>query len=447
MDPVGSRRPVPDEALQLAATGSDSETETYLRQLLAAYDDILRTVERLGTVVRVRGRSDGPLGRHWRWRFRWLPLTRYFIVQHIARNLAALLRHYHVREALSNGGTDQDQERSRVESFQKSLPIVPTRRLVVLVAIGWAAVSFTIAYAMSVSAPIAGLETPRVIDRSVSALALAMRTTVSNLNLAGGLPVLFEQIMTDWYTALSFVTLLVASLYVLLLVPVSAYRLKRILFNSQATGEIELTDVVSLRHRTRREGLFSLEAQLFHALGLRQPREIQWDMFIPLLPFAFLVLILGINMPSLEQQEGAFAYAMLILALLLFFARLSFLLAISRRRRSHVSLVPSSTSRRCPNCGYWIPVQAVICDFCSFSFALGRCVRMNPSAIASLLCGMGGVVAGGLFAAIPALFLSVTATRQIRESGGLQQGLTVAKVGAAFGFIAILIPVAVFLLW
>lgn len=446
MDPVGSRRPVSDDAIPPATIGSDAETGTYLPQLLAAYDDVLRAVEQLQTVVRLRGRSDGPIGRHWKWRLRWLPFTRYLIVQHIDRTLAVLLRHYHAREALSNGSTGDDQERTRVESFQKSLPIVPTRRVVALVAVGWAAVSFTLAYAMSLSAPAVGLEAPRILERSVSALALATRTTVSNLNLAGGLPVLFEQIMTDWYTALSFVTLLVASLYVLLLAPANAYRFKRIMFNSQANRRYELASVVALRHRSRREGLYSLEARLFHALGVPQPREVQWDMFVPLLPFVFLVLIIGINLPSLEAQEGAFAYLMLVVVSLLLLARLSFLLVISRRRRDHVSLVPSSTSQRCPSCGYWIPVQAGTCDFCSYRFAIGHCVRMNPSAVASLVCGMGGVVIGGVVAAIPALFLSATARRQIRESGGMQQGLVAANVGAIFGLVAVAILPAILLL-
>ena len=62
--------------------------------------------------------------------------------------------------------------------------------------------------------------------------------------------------MTDWYTALSFVTLLAASLYVLLLAPANAYRFKRIMFNSQANGKYELANVVALRHRSRREGLY-----------------------------------------------------------------------------------------------------------------------------------------------------------------------------------------------
>jgi hypothetical protein len=128
--------------------------------------------------------------------------------------------------------------------FQKSLPIVPTRRVVGLIAVGWAAVSFTWAYAMSLSAPVVGLEAPRIL-------------------------------------------------------------------------RYELAKVVALRHRSRREGLYSLEARLFHALGAPQPREVQWDMFVPLLPFIFLVLIVGINLPVLEAQEGALAYLMLVVVSLL----------------------------------------------------------------------------------------------------------------------------------
>jgi hypothetical protein len=355
------------------------------------------------------------------------------------------MRYYYAREALSDD-TGEDRERSSVESFQKSLPIIPTRRLVVLVVTSWAALSFLIAYALSLSAPLAGLNAPRIVQRSVSALALATQTTVSNLNLAGGLPILFQQVMTDWYTALSFVTLLVASLYVLLLAPTNAYRFKRIMFNSRAKGGNELANIVALRHRSRREGVYSLEAQLFHALGLTQSREIQWDLFVPLLPFVFMILIVSINMPSLssESQMSGWAYASLAFLSALLLARLGFLLVIGRRRQRR-SLTPSSTSRLCPNCGYWIPVQETICNFCSYSFAMNQCVRTNPSAIASVVCGLVGILFG-FPAAISGLFLGLTAQRQIRESGRLQQGLILANVGVIVSLIALVLTIVAFLL-
>lgn len=445
MDSVESRRPISDDVLLPATAGSDAETGADLRRLLVAYDDILRTVEQLGTVVRLRGRSDGPIGRHWRWRFRWLPFSRYLIAQHIARNLAVLMRYYYAREALSNG-TGEDRERSRVEKFQNSLPIVPTRRVVVLVVTSWAAMSFLLAYALSLSAPLAGLPVPPIMERSVSAIALATRTTVSSLNLAGGLPILLEQVVTDWYTALSFATLLVASLYVLLLAPTNAYRLKRIMFNSQANGKHDLANIVALRHRSRTEGVYSLEAQLFHALGLKQPREIQWDLFVPLLPFIFAVLIVSINVPSLSSaQLGVFAYTTLAFLLVLLVARLGFLLAIGRRRERK-SLTPSSTSWSCPNCGYWIPVRETVCNFCSYSFAMNRCVRANASALASLACGVGGIWLIGFPASISGIFLGLTARRQIGESRGLQQGLVLANIGVIVGLVGLVFSLVIVVL-
>jgi hypothetical protein len=114
---------------RIAVPAEDPSPETRLRQhwqlLLEAYQaDVLAKVEHLPFRTKVGPRSKGPLGRHWQSRFRWRWLLRYFVVDHIRRNLAAIKRQYHLQAALAEDPAGPERELAALENYEKSLPPV-----------------------------------------------------------------------------------------------------------------------------------------------------------------------------------------------------------------------------------------------------------------------------------------------------------------------------------
>jgi hypothetical protein len=61
--------------------------------------------------------------------------------------------------------------------------------------------------------------------------------------------------------------------------------------------------------------------------------------------------------------------------------------------------------------------------------------RTNGFAITSLVCGILGLCAGGVFAAIPAIVFGHIALAQINHLGGMEQGRGMAIAGLVMGYI------------
>ena len=61
--------------------------------------------------------------------------------------------------------------------------------------------------------------------------------------------------------------------------------------------------------------------------------------------------------------------------------------------------------------------------------------RTNGFAITSLVCGILGLCAGGLLAAIPAIVFGHLALAQINRYGGMEQGRGLAIAGLVMGYI------------
>ena len=61
--------------------------------------------------------------------------------------------------------------------------------------------------------------------------------------------------------------------------------------------------------------------------------------------------------------------------------------------------------------------------------------RTNGFAITSLVCGILGLCAGGLLAAIPAIVFGHIALAQINRLGGIEQGRGLAIAGLVMGYV------------
>jgi uncharacterized protein DUF4190 len=61
--------------------------------------------------------------------------------------------------------------------------------------------------------------------------------------------------------------------------------------------------------------------------------------------------------------------------------------------------------------------------------------RANGFAITSLVCGILGLCAGGLLAAIPAIVFGHIALAQINRLGGMEQGRGLAIAGLVMGYV------------
>ena len=67
--------------------------------------------------------------------------------------------------------------------------------------------------------------------------------------------------------------------------------------------------------------------------------------------------------------------------------------------------------------------------------------RTEGTAIASLVLGILGLVACGIFAGIPALVLGITSRRKIDESGGALGGRALSTAGIVLGILSIIASV------
>jgi hypothetical protein len=313
---------------------------------------VLSKVDELRFIVNAGPRSRGPLGRRWRWRLRWRWLVRYFVVDHIRRSLAATKRHYHKQAALADDPAIHDGDLAVIENYEKSLPPVGVKHFLLLsivLVLGLTllmtraiasvldpaprgAVSSFISDVISSSVTGVGvIPTLKACQNLAPKLQESWVGIVSELDAKKGWSSLAEAALADWSTFLTFLSLILLSTYLLMLVPASAYRLKRLLFGRR--GKLPAPCTISTRSRAT--GLYSDERAFFGRLGMAQPREVPFDLLVPLAAVAFWLLVFGLNSQWLGDAQPGYSqrdWLMLALVLPLPLGRLGWIALIYHER-------------------------------------------------------------------------------------------------------------------
>ena len=248
-------------------SGAPSESEERTKELLGAYQGTLEVAEDLPAVVWVRW-GDRGLGRFLKVPyFRWF--LRYFLTHHISKSLSALDRRLHAIAALANDPDTNKANRETVKLYLQSLPPPPYRKLVFVVVIA----------AVLLAVPLRGFGNVLDVLPLVGALLRVDITYVARAFTGAELGA----------TVRATIVLLLG-LSVVASLMTSPFGLKRLLFNLHPLTKERIASTAARDHAFSVEGLYVLEEQVFREVGLRRPKEGQWDLLF--LTFALVLLLL-----------------------------------------------------------------------------------------------------------------------------------------------------------
>jgi uncharacterized RDD family membrane protein YckC len=255
-----------------------------LADLLAGYRHVLRFAD--ARVVGAVPVGDGRWLRH----VRVLVSTAFLrpiVAAHASRTVAELSRALHYEAA--TGGGDRDAALASLEHFRQSLPEVPIRRYTV----GF--LGAALACALLVSNFVRALA-PAELDQASHAISdlAGAAVTVDTSGLVDGL----QKFTVGSATAAA--VLITAALYVVALVPLGSFRLKRILFNHHPAARADVREAIAGHERRQATGLYECEARVFAAHGLPAPCERPVDLGASAVIAAF-PLLLGVA--ALVSQE------------------------------------------------------------------------------------------------------------------------------------------------
>ena len=110
----------------------------------------------------------------------------------------------------------------------------------------------------------------------------------------------------DPASGVAAVLVLTLALYVISALPISSFRLKRMLLNLSPTDAQTLASTAALDHVTRADGVYHDEREAFEALEVPPPREIPFDL-IAQATLMLLPLLLGVSLAiaNLEAPRAA----------------------------------------------------------------------------------------------------------------------------------------------
>jgi uncharacterized RDD family membrane protein YckC len=423
---------VTDGTQNLAQSGvSTSDVADRNLELLLGYQQTLEALDGLGWVIGV------PPSRSFKWfqvpRFRWL--VSLFLVQHINRNLASLKRCYLARSALALDHEDPAEVRA-IERFERSLPILRSRLLILVVLFVVFLVALGLASLVAQS------------DDDAAPLAAATKAIVTLS------PDEFVTALESFDTPGSFVMAglgLIASLYLVLVVPMSSFGLKRMLLNLYPDMSREQVKAAfSGRHTFRRGGLYQRETQVFRAAGVRQPDELRLDLVLEAV-VTFFALFLGVffavglfeGVAGGEHKSGvavaggllssnlelSFPAALLLSVSLLRLGHLGIMWRHHRREESgaliEVAAPAAESVGALPHARWARRALATGVDLLLLSVLWVAYFVVWVAATASVPDESGGFAALGLFLVTPTLAMGTYAFLLVRR--GKRNGQTVGK--------------------
>jgi len=387
-----------------------------LKDLLAGYRATLDVADDLPPLLTVRA-GDGRITRRVRVP-RLRMFLRYFLNQHVTRRLAHLKRAFHADAAV---GRDRAGELAAIDHFEQAVVPVPVQKIVI-----WFTVS--VIFAAVAIANVARALAPEPLTEASKAL----RSSVASVFSVDSNGIIDAFGKFDAASGAAAVIVMTLSLYVISALPITSFRLKRMLLNLSPTDAQTLANTAALDHVTRARGVYCDEREAFEELEVRPPREIPFDLLaqatlvLPLLVLG-IALVVG-NLENLGAYIGfgmdgsilkaAVPWACLVLPL----ARLAHLSSIWRRRQADaVGAEPphvftrgelGSPSRR---------LGAFVVD------TLLGCVVALVIAIPFALLPVSADLQSGLwwFVGIPLAFATATVPFMLRE--GEHAGQTLGK--------------------
>jgi uncharacterized RDD family membrane protein YckC len=297
-----------------------------LTDLLESFRSALQVADKLSAVLTVRA-GDGRLTRHLQVP-RLRLFLRYYLNQHISRRLAHLKRAFHADAAL---GIDRAGELNAIEHFEQAVASVPVRRIFV-----WFAVSVVFS-AVAIS-NVATALWPAPLSRASEALRGSVESIISvDTN---GLINASEKF--DVASGVAAVIVISLALYLISALPITSFRLMRMLLNLTPTDEQKLENTSAIYHASRSRGVYRDELAAFSSLGVPAPREIPLDLIaqatLMLLPLLLGVSFAVANLENILGTDGTTSTAVGYLAALAWLflviplGRLAHLFSIWRRR-------------------------------------------------------------------------------------------------------------------
>jgi uncharacterized RDD family membrane protein YckC len=386
-----------------------------LTELLESFRSALQVADKLPPVLTVRA-GDGRLTRHIQVP-RLRLFLRYFLNGHISRRLAHLERAFHADAAL---GIDRAGELNAIGHFEQAVPSVPVRRIFV-----WFAVSVVFS-AIAIS-NVATALAPAPLTRASSALRGSVESIIS-VDTNG---LIDASARFDVASGLAAVIVVSLAFYVISALPITSFRLKRMLLNLTPTDEQKLGDTSALYHVSRSRGVYRDELAAFSSLGVPAPREIPFDL-IAQATLMLLPLLLGISFSVANVEQILFAdgttstavanlAALAWLFLVIPMGRLAHLFGIWRRRVDDATgadppqrFTTEELGRRLPRLGAFL-----------VDSTLGLMVSLALVPLATLARSSDLEFTLWWFAAMPLAFAAVTIPFMLRK--GKRAGQTLGK--------------------
>lgn len=414
----------------LPTTGTPSRTESgslmvyvpppapvALTDLLQGFRSALQVADKLPPLLTVRA-GDGPITKRIRVP-RLRMFLRYYLNQHVCRRLAHLKRAFHADAAL---GIDRMGELGAIEHFEQAVPAVPVRRILI-----WFVVSvlFTAVAIANVAHALA--------DKPLTRASAALRGSIASVISVDTNGLIDAAGKFDPASGAAAVIVISLSLYLISALPISSFRLKRMLLNLTPTDEQKLASTAARYHVSRARGIYRDELAAFRSLGVPPPREIPFDliaqailMLLPLLLGVSLAvanlekLASGVQTNPLQASSNLAALAWLCLVIPL--ARLAHLFGIWRRRMEDAAAVKrEQVFTRQELCVPSRRLGAFVVDT-----ALGLLVSF-PVVVPIAASGLSSDLTGALwwFVAIPIGFAAATVPFMARS--GVHAGQTLGK--------------------
>jgi uncharacterized RDD family membrane protein YckC len=312
-----------------SAVADDISTRVYA--LLRAYQEVFALLARRPTMfwwIPHSGRIFKDLRTP---RLRTLVPT--FTAVHAARSVRALRKELHTVAVRENDPTRYQREIALLDRFEASLPTVATRTFLIVLVLGVLALSYGTARTLGGTH-----DDLRPLSHLLGAIF-----TLSRSDVIAAVKSYHWDPKPIYFTALG----LSASLWVLLLLPITSFRLKRGLFNVYPVGAGSLKELGGIDLRTGNRGIYELERQLFERLGRRAPREVRFDLGVEatLLCLGILVSIYfaaDLKLPDLKhlltgqdlgaRGQGGFRFLLTAALITASLARLRLLRSIRRGR-------------------------------------------------------------------------------------------------------------------
>jgi hypothetical protein len=203
--------------------------------------------------------GSGPLGRHLRLpRLRWF--LRPMVSFHVSRSVASLKRAYYGTVAIEDQPEVDRDDIGLLEDFEHSLTPLGLRRVAIFIIVG----GFLLAYGMA-----------NLIHAHQTKFLGDFTRAVVELDRGAAIKAFHDLTLKKIAGA---IVLILWSLWLIMLMPAMAFRLKRAAFNLMTSSPRELADSPAHIHASQSTGVYTLEREAFAPAGRVPPREIPLDL-------------------------------------------------------------------------------------------------------------------------------------------------------------------------